>query len=536
MEAFPYAEGFHCSILIHLNPFILKNIYLIAFLLVLSLSACQDKEQFDLVILKGTIIDGTGEESYRADLAIKDDTIAFIGDLSQLSYAAAEVIDANSYTVTPGFIDPHTHAMDDLSDSVKNQNLNYLMQGVTTVVTGSDGGSVLLIGDKLREWEERGIGTNAAIMVGHRTIRRRVMSMRDEEPTAEELRNMKTLVARGMDDGALGFSTGLYYAPASFATTEEVIELAKVAAEKGGMYDAHIRDESSYNIGLLAAIEETIEIGKKANIPVHISHIKCLGVDVWGQSAQAVELVAQARATGQKVTADQYPYRASGTHLDKALLPRWAFADGLDFETKFKNPTYVSRLRIDVLENLRRRGGPESLLMTFSRNKEIQGKTLAEISEAWGLDPVETALKIIENGSATVASYNMQEEDIQYFMKQDWVMTSSDGTNAHPRKYGSFPKKIREHVFEKKVLSLEDMIRRSTGLTAETFGVADRGKILEGYKADILVFHPEEINDNADFIEPDKLAEGMHWVVLNGQLVIEEGAFQGQLAGQVVRR
>lgn len=514
----------------------MKNTYAILILAVLSLSACQNKEQFDLVLLKGTIIDGTGEESYTADLAIKNDTIAFIGDLSQLSYVAKQEIDAESYTVTPGFIDPHTHAMDDLSDSVKNENLNYLMQGVTTVVTGSDGGSVLQIGEKLQEWEEQGIGTNAAIMVGHRTIRRRVMSMRDEEPTAEELRNMKTLVAKGMDEGALGFSTGLYYAPASFATTEEVIELAKVAAEKGGMYDAHIRDESSYNIGLLAAIEETLEIGRKADIHVNVSHIKCLGVDVWGQSAQAVALIAKARAEGQRVTADQYPYRASGTHLDKALLPRWAFADGLDFETKFKDQAYVSRLRVDVLENLRRRGGPESLLMTFSRNKEIQGKTLAEVSEAWAMDPVETALKIIENGSATVASYNMQEEDIQYFMKQDWVMTSSDGTNAHPRKYGSFPKKIREHVFEKKILSLEDMIRRSTGLTAETFGVANRGKILEGYKADILVFHPEDIKDNADFIEPDKLAEGMHWVVLNGQVVVDAGAFQGKLAGQVVRR
>ncbi len=514
----------------------MKNIYSVLFLFILSLTACQHKEQFDLVILKGTIIDGTGEESYVADLAIVQDTIAFIGDLSQLSYEAKQIIEADSYTVTPGFIDPHTHAMDDLSDSVKNQNLNYLMQGVTTVVTGSDGGSVLQIGEKLQEWEEQGIGTNAAIMVGHRTIRQRVMSMRDEEPTAEELRNMKTLVAKGMDEGALGFSTGLYYAPASFASTEEVIELAKVAAERGGMYDAHIRDESSYNIGLLAAIEETLEIGKQANILVNISHIKCLGVDVWGQSAQAVELIANARAAGQRVTADQYPYRASGTHLDKALLPRWAFADGLDFETKFKDPLYVRRLRIDVLENLRRRGGPASLLLTFTKNKDIQGKTLAEIAAAWNLDPVETALKIIENGSATVASYNMQESDIQYFMQQDWVMTSSDGTNAHPRKYGSFPKKIREHVFEKQVLSLEDMIRRSTGLTAETFGVPDRGKILEGYKADILVFHPEEIKDNADFIEPDKLAEGMHWVVLNGQVVVDQGEYQKKLAGQVVRR
>lgn len=253
--------------------------YLILSLLLL-MGACQRPEQFDVVILNGRIIDGSEKGVLEADIAILDDTIAFVGDLSQHSYQADKVVDAASYVVTPGFIDPHTHAMADLSDSLANRNLNYLMQGVTTVVTGSDGGSVLQIGEKLEEWERRGIGINAAIMVGHRTIRQRVMSMRDEEPTAEELRNMKTLVAKGMDEGALGISTGLYYAPASFANTEEVVALAKVAAEKGGIYDAHIRDESSYNIGLLAAVEETIEIGKRANIPVNISHIKCLGVDV----------------------------------------------------------------------------------------------------------------------------------------------------------------------------------------------------------------------------------------------------------------
>lgn len=508
---------------------------LIVCLLVL-LSACQSQEQFDIVVLHGKIIDGTEGGVFEADIAIVDDTIAFIGDLSQVSYTTKQSIDANSYTITPGFIDPHTHAMQDLSDSVANRNLNYLMQGVTTVVTGSDGGSVLQIGEKLQAWEKQGIGTNAAIMVGHRTIRQRVMSMRDEEPTPAELRNMKTLVAKGMDEGALGFSTGLYYAPASFASTEEVIELAKVAAEKGGMYDAHIRDESSYNIGLLAAIEETIEIGKRANIPVNISHIKCLGVDVWGQSAAAVELVNQARAAGVKVTADQYPYRASGTHLDRALLPKWAFADGLDFETKFKDPAYATRLRAAVVDNLRRRGGPESLLFVFAKDQEIQGKTLAAVAANWEMDPVETALHIIQNGSAAVASYNMQESDIHYFMQQDWVMTSSDGSNAHPRKYGSFPKKIKTYVLEKKVLTLPEMVRRSTGLTAETFGMAGRGKILEGYKADILIFRPEEIKDNANFIEPDQLAEGMHWVILNGELVIDQGKYQGQLAGQVIRR
>ncbi len=514
----------------------LKNTIFSLLASIFLFAACQGKQDFDLVILGGTLIDGTGAASFTADIGIKGDTIAFIGELKNDAYTADQQINASSYTVSPGFIDPHTHAMDDLSDSVKNANLNYLMQGVTTVVTGSDGGSVLQIGEKLQEWENNGIGTNAAIMVGHRTIRQRIMSMRDEPPTAEELRNMKTMVERGMQEGALGLSTGLYYAPASFASTEEVIELAKVAAANGGIYDAHIRDESSYNIGLLAAIEETIEIGRKANIPVNIAHIKCLGVDVWGASKTVIDLVKAAQAEGIKVTADQYPYEASGTHLDKALLPKWAFADGLDFETKFKDPQVSGRLRVAVADNMRRRGGPASLLIVFSKDKSIQGKNLAQIATAWEMDPIEAGLRIIQNGSAAVASYNMQDADIQNFMQQDWVMTSSDGTNAHPRKYGSFPKKIRSFVREKNTLSLAQMIRRSTGLTAETFGIRKRGKLAVGHFADIIVFRPEEVIDHADFEQPDRLAEGMQWIVLNGQLVLAEGKYLETLAGRALRR
>lgn len=499
----------------------------------LCFTACQDAPKFDLLIKNGKIISGTEQASFVGDIGINADTIAFIGKAD--GYVADKTIDATGYTISPGFIDPHTHAMADLSDSVKNANLNFLLQGVTTVVTGSDGNSVVQIGEKLSDWENNGIGTNAAIMVGHRTIRQTVMSMRDEVPTEEEMTNMKTLVARGMEEGALGFSTGLYYAPASFSTTEEVIELAKVAAEKGGMYDAHIRDESSYNIGLLAAIEENVRICREANIPVNISHIKCLGVDVWGKSQEVIAIIENARNEGLKITADQYPYEASGTHLEKALIPKWVFADLDVFEDKFNDLGLLPKIKEGMAENLRRRGGAASLLLVFTKDKEIQGLNLAQVAEKWQMKPIDAAIEIIKNGSAAVASFNMQDSDIQEFMKKDWVMTCSDGTNAHPRKFGTFPKKMREYVFEKKTLSLEEMIRKSTSLPAETYQISNRGKLQEGYFADILIFKPEEVKDNATFESPAEYSEGMEWIILNGKLVVEEGQFLNLLAGKVVR-
>lgn len=511
------------------------NLSILLFLL-LFLNACQETIHFDVLIKHGNIIDGTGYPSFQSDIGINADTIAFIGKIGKTSFTADKIIDANNYTITPGFIDPHTHAMTDLSDSVKNINLSYLLQGVTTVVTGSDGNSVIQIGEKLKEWEAKGIGTNAAIMVGHRTIRKRIMSMRDTLPTEEEMNNMKTLVERGMEEGALGFSTGLYYAPASFSTTEEVIELAKVTAAKGGMYDAHIRDESSYNIGLLAAIEENIRICREANIPVNISHIKCLGVDVWGQSGAVISMIEEARKEGLKITADQYPYQASGTHLDNALIPKWVFADMDNFKNKFDDPQLLPKIKEGMEENLRRRGGAESILIVFTEDKTLEGLNLAEIAEKWQKSPIDAAIQIIKNGSAAIASFNMQDSDIQNFMKQDWVMTCSDGTNAHPRKFGTFPKKMREYVFEKKTLTLEEMIHKSTLLSADTYGIQNRGKLALGYFADLLIFQPEKIKDNATFESPSQYSEGFEWILLNGKVVVEDGDFLDKLEGKVIRR
>ncbi|MEL6832257.1 MAG: amidohydrolase family protein [Bacteroidota bacterium] len=502
----------------------------------MAFSCGQAALQLDVLITGGTVYDGVSVEPAKVDIGIADGKIVFIGAVDTMAYQAKETIDATDYIVSPGFIDSHTHALNDLSDSVRNANLNYLLQGVTTVMTGSDGNSENLVGKRLKYWEANGIGTNAAMLVGHRNIRRTVMGVAERAPTEEELTNMKTLVRRGMEEGALGFSTGLYYTPASFSETDEVVELAKISAEYGGIYDAHIRDESTYNIGLMAAIQESIEIAERADILVNISHIKCLGVDVWGMSRAIVDTINAARDRGLRITADQYPYRASGTHLSNALLPKWVFADLADYTQKFDDPALLLDIQAGVEENIRRRGGPESLLLILADMPGLDGKNLGAIAEDWEVSPTEAALTIMKNGDAAVASFNMNPADLHYFMQQPWVMTCSDGTNAHPRKYGSFTKKIREYVLEEEVIDLVQMINQSTALTAETFGIKNRGKIEEGYAADILIFKPEEVKDNATFTEPAQLSSGFHHIILNGQLAVRAGEVQLTNAGQVIRR
>jgi len=501
------------------------------------LTNCQpDKLKVDILIVNGTILDGSGQEGYFADIGIISDTIAFIGNANDSDLHTIETIDASEYIVGPGFIDPHTHTFSDLSHPERSANLNYLLQGVTTVITGNDGGGPVKIDSVLTSWEESGIGTNAALFVGHGTIRRLTMGRSDKKPDLEQLATMKRYVSNAMDEGALGLSTGLYYAPGSFSETEEVIELAMEAAVKGGIYDSHIRDESSYNIGLLGAIEEVINISRSANIPVHIAHIKALGVDVWGKSVEVIKLIEEARSEGLMITADQYPYPASGTSFTSSLVPRWVFANDKEFWKKFDDPALAARIKEEMEENLRRRGGANSLLVTVSKDSSIVGKTLEDISQEWQLSVIATAIKIIKNGGASVASFNMHQDDIHEFMKQTWVMTGSDGSNGHPRKYGSFPKKIKEYVLEKKILTMVEFIQRSTSLTAESHKIAKRGSLEKGYFADIIVFKPEEVKDNASFKEPRKLAEGMHYVLVNGKIAIANGNYTNIKAGISIRR
>jgi len=496
-----------------------------------------DVGEVDLLVKGGTVVDGTGAPSRVADVGIRGDRIAFVGDAASANVTARRTLDATGLVVAPGFIDPHTHTTGDLSSAERHANLDYLMQGVTTVVTGNDGSSPLNIGEEFAEWTRGGIGPNAALFIGEGSVRVKVMGMSDAKPTATQLDSMRSLVAHGMRDGALGLSSGLYYAPGSFASTEEVVELAKVAASYGGIYDTHMRDESSYNIGLVGAVEEAIRIGREAKIPVHISHIKALGVDVWGESDTVIALVDSARAAGVQVAACQYPYTASGTSIGASLLPRWAEAGGRDsLLARMRDSATRAKLETDMRENLRRRGGADALLITGRRDTTLTGKTLAKVAEERKLSPIEAALEIVKDGDAGVASFNMKESDIDNFMVQPWVATCSDGSDGHPRKYGTFPRKLREYVYDRHVLTLEQAVHVSSGLTARILHLDSRGTLAPGKYADVIVFDSATVRDRSTYEEPRLLATGMRYVFVNGKLAIDQGEYTGALPGRVLKR
>ena len=492
----------------------------------------------DVLIAGATLYDGSGTPGRLADLGIRADRIAFIGDASQSRLTAARRIDATGLIVAPGFVDPHTHTQGDLSSAAGRGNVAYLMQGVTTVATNNDGGGAINIGATLAHWDSGGIGTNAILYVPQGSVRQQVMGMSDRAPTATQLDAMKALVERGMRDGAFGISTGLYYAPGSYSSTEEVIELAKVAARHGGIYDTHQRDESSYTIGLLNSVREVLRIGREAGIPVHISHIKALGVDVWGKADSVIALVHEAQRAGVTVSAGQYPYDASGTSLGASLLPRWAEAGGRDslLARIADGPTHA-RLVAEMRENLRRRGGAASLLVISSRRGDLVGQRLDAIAAARGVEPVEAALQVIRtDGDASTASFNMNANDIETFMRADFVTTDSDGSGGHPRKYGTFPKKLRDYVLDRPVLSMERAIQASSAQTARDLGIAQRGRLQEGWFADVIVFDPKTIRDRSTYTEPERLATGMRWVFVNGRAAVENGAATGVLAGRALRK
>ncbi len=502
------------------------------------------EQQLDLLIVGGDVVDGTGSAPRRADIGIRGERIVFVGDNAKTRLRAARTIHAKGLVVAPGFIDPHTHAGADLFNPARRSNLNYLMQGVTTVIVGNDGDGTPHVAERLAKWQQEGLGTNVGVLVGHGAVRREVLGSGDVQPTPEQLERMKALVRGAMEEGAFGLSTGLFYVPGSFAKTEEVIELAKVAAALSGIYDTHMRDEDSYNIGLLGSIEETLRIAREARIPAHISHIKALGPEVWGKSVPAIELIRKARAEGLDVTADQYPYTASGSSLAAGLLPPWAQAGKKEeVLTRLGDPAMRSNLLEEMEKNLKRRGGAESLLFTSPDAPELLGRTLGAVAKRQDLPPVEVALAIITealargNGrSLAVASFNMNDEDVERFMKQDFVMTGSDGSAGHPRMYGTYPRKLRQYVYEKKLITLPYAIRASSGLPAETLRIAERGFLRSGYFADVIVFDPATVADRATYEKPEELATGMKYVIVNGKLAVDDGNYTGILAGRPLRR
>lgn len=493
----------------------------------------------DILIRGGRVVDGTGAPERTADVAITGDRISFVGDASAAGVTARRTIEARGLVVSPGFIDPHSHTLEDLSsaDINRRRNIPYLAQGVTTVLTGNDGGGPADVGASLAKFGREGIGSNAALYVGFGSVRSRTMGMSAAAATPDQVVRMREMVRQSMQDGAVGMSAGLYYAPQNYASSEEVIAVAREVAPFAGVYDTHMRDESSYTIGLLGAIAEALRVGREAGIAVNISHIKALGVDVWGRSDSAIALIRAARTAGQQVTADQYPYTASGSGVGASLLPRWAEAGGRDsLRHRLADPATRARIVGEMRANLRRRGGAASLLITARDARGLGGRRLSEIAAARAVDPIDAAIEIILSGDASVASFNMREDDIVRLMRAEFTMTGSDGSSGHPRKYGTFPRKYRMYVKEQGVLSVPEFVHRSSQMAAQAFGLKDRGVLAAGAFADVIVFDEATYADAATYEEPERLATGVRFAVVNGQLAIDAGVVTQSLAGRPLRR
>jgi len=506
-------------------------------------AAAPQEPAADIIIRGGTVYPGN-VAPFLGDIAIRADRIIYVGP--KAPGGAKKIIDATGLVVAPGFIDPHTHADEALAstDPAERLVLPFLMQGVTTAFIGVDGhgdpnvartfGHMVAketIAGRTSAHSDRDFGINFASYVGFGDVRKQVIGEDNRAPTARELTQMADLVSDAMCQGALGLSTGLFYVPQSFAKSGEVLTLARAAAAKGGIYDTHLRDESSYSIGLHDAIEEALMIGREASIPVHIAHIKALGVDVHGQAPAIIALIEAAQRAGQVVHADQYAWSASHTSLSAALIPRSAQDGGRSAMLKrFGDAPTMERMRPEIAENLRRRGGAASLLIT-SGSADAQGKTLEAIATEQGVDPVAAAIAILKQSEARVASFNQSENDIAAFMLRPWVVTSSDATLGHPRYYGSFARKYATYVKDKKVMSLQAFIDQSTSTTAAMFALKGRGQLKVGAFADVIAFDPKSFAPRADYANPFLLATGMQMVLVNGQVAIENGAPTGIAAG-----
>lgn len=493
---------------------------------------------FDLVIRGATMFDGSGADSVVADVGVRGDRIAFVGTLDA-GFKADRIIDGHGLYLAPGFIDPHTHYLSQLNhpDPTGRAVLRALAQGVTTVFEGNDGSGPLPVGETLKKWEQDGIGPNAGVFVGHNTIRRKVLGSGNVQPTQEELEEMKAIVEEAMQEGAFGLSTGLFYNPGNFAKTEEVIELAKVAAAYGGIYDTHQRDEGSQNIGVIQSSQEVLEIAEKAGIPVHYSHLKVAGPAVWGKSSEIIRMVEEAHARGLKVTANQYPYIASQTGLHSALVPAWVLDGGVAaMRRRFRQEDLRDSILKGIHQSIQARtADPSRLVVSSPGNPEIHAKSLADLAEMWDITPEEAVIKVCLVSTPSVHSFMMTEEDIENFMRQPWVMTGSDGGGGHPRAFGSFARVIREYALTRGVISVAQAIHRSSGLTAETLQVEDRGFIRPGYYADLILFDPVTYKAESTYEDGEQLATGMEYVIINGQLAIAEGVLQEGLHGRPLR-
>ena len=496
---------------------------------------------FDILVRNGRVLDGTGNPWYRADIGITGDRVVAMGNLG--SAAAKTIIDAKDRYVTPGFIDVHSHAGGGLATEELKHGQPLLAQGLTTVFVNPDGGGPVDLAAQRTTYEKQRIGTNVAQFVPHGSIRREVMQMSDRDPNADELARMVELSRTGMADGGVGLSSGLYYAPGSYSKTAEVVAMAKATAPFGGVYSSHIRDESDYTIGVVAAVQEVIDIAEQGGVVGVVSHMKALGPASWGLSKKLVDNIEAARTRGVQVFADQYPYEASGTGIVGALIPRSAQVGGRDAMMKRITGELRKEIREEVKQNIARRGGADTLMISrYSVNPSFEGQRLSALAAKAGVPPEEYALQLLEKGDASLVSFNMSEADIETIMRQPWTMTCTDGDlvpmnvgKPHPRAYGAFARKLKRYVVERGSVDVPTAIRSMTTLPATVFGLKDRGQLRPGAFADVLVFDLARINDAATYEDPHRLAEGIDEIIVNGVAARRNGAFTGALAGRVLR-
>jgi dihydroorotase/N-acyl-D-amino-acid deacylase len=501
---------------------------------------------YDLIIRNARIVDGTGAPWYRGEIGVKGDTIAAIA--RHIDGSGARVIDAGDGVVAPGFIDLHTHARRGIMDTPTADN--YILQGVTTLFEGPDGGSPI----PLREWfanlERAKIAPNMASFVGQGSVREKVMGRVDRPATPQELEKMKALVREEMRDGAFGLSTGLFYVPGAFTPTEEVVELARVAGELGGIHISHQRDETAK---IRESVAETIRIGEEGRIPTQATHMKVLGAPNWGASGETLALVDRARARGVDVTMDQYPYTASSTSLTAALLPQWAQEGGRqDLLKRLGDAEARSRIRATVVDRIRNeRGGgdPKNIqIASADFDPALAGKNLADVTRERGLEvtvenAADVALDLIRRGRVQGIFHAMAEDDVVRILRHPATMIASDGEvplfgqrAPHPRSYGTFARVLGVYVREKKILSLEEAVWKMSAMPAARVGLVDRGLIRPGMKADMVIFDPAVIADRATFEKPHQYAAGVSHVLVNGTLVVDGGKITGARPGRVLRR
>jgi N-acyl-D-aspartate/D-glutamate deacylase len=517
-----------------------RLILVIAILIAFTASPfTQTPARYDILIRNGRVLDGSGNPWLAADIGIRGGRIVDMGRLGNA--AAARVIDARGLTVSPGFIDVHSHASQGLEGSLKDAR-QLIAQGITTVALNPDGGGTIDLRVQRAGFEQRGVGVNVALYVPHGAIRRDVIGMADRAPTPAELDRMVAIAKSGMEAGGIGLSSGLYYAPGSYAKTEEVIALARVVGEMGGVYESHIRDEADYNVGVVGAVQEVIRIAEEGHLPGIVAHMKALGPASWGLSMALVERITQARERGVEVYADQYPYDASGTGIVGALIPRWAEVGGrAELLARIRGAEH-DRLAADIRRNFERRGGPDKLVISrYPPHPAYEGQSLAQVAKALGTPADETAMALLLEGDASLVSFNMTESDIELIMRQPFTMTCTDGDlvpfgqgKPHPRGNAAFARKIRRYVNERGTIDLAFAIRSMTSLPASVFGLKDRGTLRPGAWADVLIFDPARVRDAATYLEPHQMSEGMDYVLVNGVIEKDGDAFTARLGGRVV--